>query len=464
MKLADHSNICDKIQEMKKTLSGLTLKIIEECQKAKQFKFDYDTLFATEANKFKKTNNLLSRRKKIQDRGINRGSFTPSSKVFASNSPLDITPNLRSKFSPATRNGKMKSQVDVQKVSSISKKSSDSLRMIALGDEAISESKLQPCLLQLPTSPKISNTSNFSKQVKEMSKVYGWHAGNALDTVEELYPQDICLSIPSPIISVPEDNNSISEGSALLKMSLAQSKSDSQPFTDLTARSSLQRHIGNLEQPISPVNTHTRIVTQSSFGDYVMQEQLNMLKTSSKTIPIGSELSLILHDITPLAKEVNSQAFGLQEEKLNGKHAVEILAKPRFLTSHTFEGMCGFNPVDEEISESDDKEELTIDTDDIDRMHEISHISSSSHGSQVTLEKKIEKNFFQHLEDYCKKTKPSLSREPKLKTLNLDFIGEVNSTGKEPSIAEEEEEHDQSVKVDLYDIKRCRDLFSKVAE
>ena len=97
-------------------------------------------------------------------------------------------------------------------------------------------------------------------------------------------------------------------------------------------------------------------------------------------------------------------------------------------------------------------------------MHEISHISSSSHGSQVTLEKKIEKNFFQHLEDYCKKTKPSLSREPKLKTLNLDFIGEVNSTGKEPSIAEEEEEHDQSVKVDLYDIKRCRDLFSKVAE
>ena len=65
MKLADHSNICDKIQEMKKALSGLTLKIIGKCQKAKQFKFDYDTLFATEANKFKKTNHLLSRRKNI---------------------------------------------------------------------------------------------------------------------------------------------------------------------------------------------------------------------------------------------------------------------------------------------------------------------------------------------------------------------------------------------------------------
>lgn len=464
MKLADHSNICDKIQEMKKTLSGLTFKIIEECQKAKQFKFDYDTLFATEANKFKKTNHLLSRRRNIQDRVINKGSFTPSSKVFASNSPFDITPNLRSKFSPATRNGKMKSQIDVQKVSFISKKSSESLRMIALGDEAISESKLQPCLLQLPTSSKISKISSFSKQVTEMSKVYGWHAGYALDTVEELYPQDICHSIPSPMISIPEDNNSLSEGSALLKMSVAQSKPDSQPFTDLMARSSLQRHIGNLEQPISPVNTHTRIVTQSSFGDYVMQEQLNMLKTSSKTIPIRSELSLILHDITPLAKEVNSQALGLQGEKLNGKQPVEIFPKPKFRASNTFEGMCGFNPVDEEMSESDDKEELTIDTDDIDRMHEISHMLASSNGSDVTLDKKIEKNFFQQLEDDCKMRKPNLSRVPKLKTLHLDFIGEVNSTGKEPSIAEEDEENDQSVKVDLYDIKRCRDLFSKVAE
>ena len=97
-------------------------------------------------------------------------------------------------------------------------------------------------------------------------------------------------------------------------------------------------------------------------------------------------------------------------------------------------------------------------------MNEMSRLSVSSHGSQVSLDKNIEMRFFQQPEDTSKKRKLNLSRAPKLKAINLDLVCEINSTGKEPSVIEELEEEDQTVKVDLYDIKKCRDLFSKVAE